>query len=183
MAGALAACDTGEVERTQGEAGASLAAETEWPNALVVRDFAGSTIPDVVVSDPTGTTLALAQTGGKPVLLNLWATWCAPCIVEMPMLDSLSLDLREELRVITVSEDITGAEAVTPFFEEYGFSNLPRWMDANNALAEAFGGGAALPLSVLYNGQGEEVLRVLGPYHWASEEGRALVAEATEPAS
>ncbi|MBB5731117.1 thiol-disulfide isomerase/thioredoxin [Altererythrobacter atlanticus] len=142
------------------------------------RSFAGETIPAVTVTDPAGTTLALDQTGGKAVLLNLWATWCAPCIEEMPLLDELAGDLGEDVRVLTVSEDLKGAEAVEPFFEQRGFANLPRWMDPDNDLAIEFGGGAVLPLTVLYDAQGKEIWRVVGAYDWSGEEARAEIEAA-----
>ena len=130
------------------------------------------------MTDPSGTTLTLSELKGKPVLLNLWATWCAPCVVEMPLLDELAGELGESVRVITVSEDIKGAEAVEPFFAERGFEHLPRWMDPENDLAIAYGGGAALPLTVLYDAEGKEVWRVMGGYDWGSAEAREQVAEA-----
>ncbi len=136
-------------------------------------------MPAVQLTDPDGKTLALADTKGKPVLLNLWATWCAPCVIEMPLLDELAGELGDNVRVLTVSEDMKGAEAVVPFFEQRGFDNLPRWMDPQNDLAIAFGGGAALPLTVLYDAEGREVWRVMGGYDWGSAEARELVAEAT----
>ena len=112
--------------------------------------------------------------------VNLWATWCVPCITEMPMLDELAAELGESVRVVTVSEDMTGAEAVEPFFAARNLSNLPKWMDPKNDLAVAYGGGAGLPLTVLYDAQGKEVWRILGGYDWSSAEARELVAEAQD---
>ena len=77
------------------------------------------------------------------MLVNLWATWCAPCVTEMPLLDELAGELGDSVAVLTVSEDIQGAEKVVPFFAERKFANLPQWIDTENALAVAFGGGAA----------------------------------------
>ena len=111
------------------------------------------------------------------MLLNLWATWCAPCVAEMPLLDDLAGELAGQVRVLTVSEDMNGAEAVVPFFERHGYQNLPRWMDPANDLAFKFGGGAVLPLTVLYDAQGREVWRMMGAYDWGSEDARALIAE------
>lgn len=180
-AGALAGCDTGEVEQAQGEADGSFAQETEIASGLVVRDFVGQTISEAVVTDPAGITLALSETGGKPVLLNLWATWCAPCIVEMPMLNQIAGEMQEDLRVITVSADLESSSVVT-FFEENELQNLPRWLDTDFTLTESFGGGPVLPLTILYDAQGNEIWRVVGAYEWTQAEGRALIAEAFETA-
>ena len=179
----LAGCDRQRAEPAQPaqeEAGA--AASGEQLTGTLDRSFAGERIPAVTVTDPAGATLALAETGGKPTLLNLWATWCAPCVVEMPLLDALAAELGDDVRVLTVSEDMGGAEAVEPFFAANDFKNLPRWMDTKNDLAFAYGGGAVLPLTVLYDGEGREVWRVAGGYDWGSEEARAQVAEALAPA-
>ena len=94
------------------------------------------------------------------------------------MLDQLAAEHDGKLAVVTVSEDLTGAEAVTPFFEQRGFKNLPQWPDPQNALVMAYGGDAALPLTVLYDADGKEVWRVVGGYDWASPEAREQIAEA-----
>jgi thiol-disulfide isomerase/thioredoxin len=112
------------------------------------------------------------------VLLNLWATWCGPCVVEMPQLDALAGELQGKVRVITVSEDLRGAEVVVPFFAERQFQHLPQWMDPENNLAVAFGGGAVLPLTVLYDAEGREVWRVIGAYDWSTAEAREKVLAA-----
>jgi len=156
--------------------------EAKQLTGAVDRSFAGQTIPDFSVTDPEGHTLALNGTKGTPVLLNLWATWCAPCVVEMPMLDELAGELGSSVKVLTISEDLNGAEKVRAFFAEKKFANLPQWMDPNNDLAIAYGGGAALPLTVLYDAQGKEVWRIMGGYDWSTATARELVAEATAPA-
>ena len=174
----LAACDTQEEQAAQPEE--KVASET-GPEALtgtLDRSFAESEIPEVVLTDPQGRELDLTDTSGKPVLMNLWATWCAPCVAEMPLLDDLAATLGDDVQVITVSEDMQGAEKVVPFFEENDLTNLPQWMDPTNELAFHFGGGAVLPLTVLYDAEGREVWRVIGAYDWGSEDAVAQVREA-----
>lgn len=142
------------------------------------RSFAGSVMPVAVVKNPAGETLDFAKLKGIPVLLNLWATWCIPCVAEMPLLDKVAADNKGKLAVLTVSEDLKGAESIVPFFEKNKLANLPQWHDTENALAVAFGGGSGLPLTVLYDAEGKEVWRVAGGYDWASDEARAQIAEA-----
>jgi thiol-disulfide isomerase/thioredoxin len=178
LAAALAGCDTGEAGGAQGGDAVSSETGAHEFTGIVERSFAGSAIPAVNLTNPTGETLALGETGGTPVLLNLWATWCAPCVAEMPLLNQLAADPDIGVQVLTVSEDITGAEAIVPFFAANDLSDLPQWMDQNNDLAFAFGGGSALPLTVLYDAQGKEVWRVMGAFDWSSDEARALIAEA-----
>ena len=186
-AASLAACDNGAEEATQENVVAPPTSETIELTGTLDRSFAGETIPEVTVVNPAGEELVLSEVG-EPVLLNLWATWCAPCVVEMPLLDELAADLQGEVRVLTVSEDMRGAEVVEPFFAERDLPNLPQWLDPENELAFTFGGGPVLPLTVLYDAEGNEVWRVIGAYDWGTKEARAqvldaLAGESAEPAS
>jgi hypothetical protein len=97
----------------------------------------------------------------------------------MPLLDELAGELGDSVTVLTVSEDFQGAEKVVPFFAEKKFAHLPQWMDAENKLAVAYGGGSGLPLTVLYNAEGKEVWRVAGGFDWGSAEAREMIAEVT----
>lgn len=141
------------------------------------RAYAGDGLPDYTFASLDGEELNLPSLTGQPVLLNLWATWCAPCVVEMPMLDELAADYDGRLRVVTVSQDMQGEEVVAPFFEESEFAHLESWMDTKSDLAFHYGGGTALPTTILYDGDGKEVWRIVGGYDWASPEARALVDE------
>ncbi|MFB0610869.1 TlpA family protein disulfide reductase [Aurantiacibacter poecillastricola] len=176
-AGSLAACDNEAEEPAQENVGTSQASETIELSGTLDRSFTGETVPEVTVVNPEGEELILSEVG-EPMLLNLWATWCAPCVVEMPLLDELAADLDGQVRVVTVSEDMRGAEVVEPFFAERDLPNLPQWLDPQNDLAFTFGGGPVLPLTVLYDAQGNELWRVIGAYDWGSEEARAEVLDA-----
>jgi thiol-disulfide isomerase/thioredoxin len=143
------------------------------------RSHAGGALPAVTVRDPDGTALELASLAGTPVLLNLWATWCAPCVTEMPMLDALAAEQQGKLRVLTVSQDLKGAEEVAPFFAEKKFARLEPWLDPETALSTAFAdNGGVLPTTVLYGADGKEIWRVVGGYDWSGPEARALIDEA-----
>ena len=138
----------------------------------------GAHMPDLTFTDPAGKALRLTDLKGKPVLVNLWATWCGPCVLEMPMLDQLAISHEAELKVLTVSQDMEGAKKVGPFFAEKGFRKLEPWMDTANDLGFHYNTGM-LPTTVLYDAQGREVWRVIGAYDWAGEEAKALVKQAT----
>ena len=174
------ACDRQSAEPAQQQEN-SAATNAEELTGTLDRTHAGAALPEVTVTDPAGTKLNLAEASGKPILLNLWATWCAPCVVEMPMLDAIAGEMGDRLRVVTVSEDMKGAEVVAPFFEQKGFANLPHWMDPEMDLAFGFGGGASLPLTVLYDAEGKEVWRMIGGFDWSSDEARALIEEGLAP--
>jgi thiol-disulfide isomerase/thioredoxin len=175
-----AGCDRQSEEAAQPEAAAEAGGEL---TGTVDRSFAGQALPAVELTDPAGATLATADLKGTPVLLNLWATWCVPCVTEMPMLDELAGELGDSVRVVTVSQDMNGAEVVGPFFAERKFAHLPQWLDPKNALAVAYGGGSGLPLTVLVDAQGKEIWRVAGGYDWSTDEARELVAEASSGAA
>ena len=131
-------------------------------------------MPVLNVSDPSGRNLNLGALQGTPVLVNLWATWCAPCVKEMPLLDTLAADYEGRLRVLTVSQDMQGAEKVEPFFAQADFALLEPWMDPGNELGFAIGSGM-MPTTVLYDATGKEVWRVLGDYDWGASDARAAI--------
>ena len=135
---------------------------------------AGDLLMAINVVDPAGTQLNLGALQGTPVLVNLWATWCAPCVVEMPMLDDLAAEMDGELRVLTVSQDLQGAEKVEPFFAKMQFEKLEPWMDPENQLGFGLGGGQ-LPLTILYDASGQELWRVTGEYDWSSAETQEAI--------
>ena len=125
-------------------------------------------------TDPAGKVLDLAAQDG-PVLINLWATWCAPCVVEMPQLDALAGAMEGELRVITISQDVRGADVVTSFFAQKGFARLEPWLDPDAQMSAQFSPEGLLPLTILFDAQGREVLRVTGAYEWDSAEAIAMI--------
>lgn len=175
----LAGCDRA------GDAPAQPVEAAQSPKAAAgeaTRKFAGTALPALQLSDPAGKVLDLAAQGG-PVLVNLWATWCAPCVVEMPQLDALAGELDGEVRVITVSQDLRGAEAVAPFFAEKGFARLEPWLDPETQLSAQFSPEGALPLTILFDAKGKEVLRVAGGYEWNSPEAIAMIRAALAPAN
>lgn len=176
-----AGCDRQSEETAQPQAAT---AETggEQLDGTVDRSFAGETMPAVELSDPAGARLATADLKGRPVLLNLWATWCVPCVAEMPLLDELSGELGDGVRVLTVSQDMNGAEVVPQFFAHRKFANLPQWLDTEMQLPPALE-APGLPLTVLYDAEGKEIWRVMGGFDWASAEAAEMIAEATAQAS
>lgn len=175
----LAGCDSdagGDAQGSAESAGLEAAAPQQM-SGEVVRAFAGTPLPALTFEDPQGNTL---DTGAleQPVLVNLWATWCGPCVVEMPALDALAGALEGDVRILTISQDIRGADVVVPFFAARDFAYLEQWLDPDNELALAFSDAGVLPVTILFDAQGKEILRVTGGYEWDSEEAIALVREA-----
>ncbi|WP_247718160.1 TlpA family protein disulfide reductase [Qipengyuania proteolytica] len=167
----LGACDRGEREAAQESTA------TPAPTGDIDRSNAGALMPAINVTDPAGRTLNLGALQGQPVLLNLWATWCAPCVKEMPLLDELAGDYEGRLKVLTVSQDMQGAAKVEPFFAAGGYEALEPWMDVQGELGFALGGGV-MPTTVLYDASRQEVWRVAGDYDWSGEDARAAIEAA-----
>lgn len=136
----------------------------------------GAAMPDISIEDPEGEPIALTSFIGKPLLVNLWATWCGPCVIEMPALDKLALREGERLNVLVVSQDIQGAEVVDPFFNEQDFEALDPYLDPENKLGFHYATGV-LPTTILYDAKGREVWRVIGGMDWNGSRAAALMAE------
>jgi thiol-disulfide isomerase/thioredoxin len=170
----LAGCDRQAPETAQGEG--ALSAEKGDLGETFDRGRAGELMPAIEVTAPDGKRLNLGATQGTPVLLNLWATWCAPCVKEMPQLDALAAEYGDSLRVVTVSQDMGGADKVAPFFERMAFDHLEPWMDPDLELGFALE-SQSLPTTVLYDASGREVWRVVGEHDWSGADVREAIAE------
>lgn len=133
-------------------------------------------MPDFTVTDPSGKALKLRDLKGTPVLVNLWATWCGPCVLEMPMLDKLGVTYEGKLLVLTVSQDMGGTDKVAQFFGDKKFAKLEPWLDPDNNLGFFYETGM-LPTTVLYDAQGKEVWRMIGAHDWSSARTAAMLAE------
>ncbi len=140
--------------------------------------FAGRPAPDATFTGADGREVSLSDFAGRPLLVNLWATWCAPCKAEMPTLDNLAVLEEGEISVIAVSQDLQGAKPVRVFFDSARIANLEPYTDPDNALSSAVGGTVALPTTILYNSQGKEVWRIIGGVEWDDAEIAKLLDEA-----
>jgi thiol-disulfide isomerase/thioredoxin len=136
---------------------------------------------DIVFKHEDGSDLTLAAFEGQYVVLNFWATWCAPCRKEMPHLSELQDEFGGEgLAVVTVATGTNQRPAMERFFEEIGVDNLPLHTDANSALARDMG-VVGLPVTLIMDPQGQEIARLIGDADWASDTAKeiltALLAE------
>jgi thiol-disulfide isomerase/thioredoxin len=154
----------------------SSGADTTSFKPVIDRSKKGQALPAISVAGPDGKPLALASLKGKPVLLNLWATWCGPCVKELPALDRLAARAPGGLNVIAVSQDAAEVK-IGDFLTRNKVGVFANHRDPESALAFHYGGGT-LPLTVLYDAQGKEVLRVVGALEWDQAEGAELLKEA-----
>ena len=122
-----------------------------------------------------GTPMSLEAYKGKWVLLNFWATWCAPCRKEMPMLSDLQTEFGgDDFEVVTLATGRNPPPAMKAFFDEIGVDNLPLHRDAGSTLAREMG-VLGLPITVILNPEGAEIARLRGDADWASDNAKAIL--------
>lgn len=118
----------------------------------------------------------IASLDGKPIVLNLWATWCAPCVAELPTLDNLAREGGSQFTVVALSQDLGDYNVPTAFLRQRNLTHLVGWHDGGNILGIAM--GQALPTTILVGADGREKLRVIGPLDWNGAEASFLLREA-----
>ena len=132
-------------------------------------------LPDIAFQTADGTLHHLSDFKGHGMVVNLWATWCAPCVAELPALSTLSHALApQDIAVLPLSSDRGGAKAVRAFFDAHDITGLPVLLDPKGAATEAWG-AAGIPVTVIIDRNGMERARLEGPADWATPEAAALV--------
>ncbi len=131
--------------------------------------------PDVTFTSADGTTHSLQEFKGRGMVVNMWATWCAPCVAEMPSLEALSKALApQDIAVLPVSSDRGGADAVETWYQRHRITALPVLLDPKGALARAFN-ARGIPTTVIINASGKVVARLEGAADWASPDAQAII--------
>jgi thiol-disulfide isomerase/thioredoxin len=132
-------------------------------------------VPDIPFLDPSGKEARLADLKGQVVLVNFWATWCAPCIRELPSLDRLQAEMGgKDFTVLAINEDRTGAAVAGPFLEKHGWKNLGVNVDRQLALSRAMG-VRGMPSTFILNRTGQVMGVLTGPAEWDSPDAKALI--------
>lgn len=176
---ALAACHKPPSQTTANESASAIPA---GPQKGIDRSHRGTPAPAASFSDPSGGQTTIAAHSGKPTLVNLWATWCAPCVKELPTLGRLAKAHQKDatLQVLAISQDDGPHPSVVAFLNAKA-PGLAPYQDPKMALSGALGPDTVLPTSILLDAQGKEVWRYVGELDWTSPEAAKLLAEAGAP--
>lgn len=138
-------------------------------------------LAEVSFVDGSGAPKTLKDFRGKTVLLNLWATWCAPCREEMPSLDRLQQALGSEtFEVVALAVDRTGVDAARKFLDGINVKSLKLYADPTTRSGSALK-AVGMPTTILIDAEGREIGRLPGPAAWDSEDAKRLVTETIGP--
>ncbi len=141
-------------------------------------------MPELMFNDENGSPLKLSDLRKKTILLNLWATWCAPCRQEMPALDALQAKLGSaDFEVVAVNIDTRNLEKPKQFLNDIKVNNLKAYADPTAKIFQDLknaGKALGMPTTLLIDQQGCELGRMPGPADWASEDGQTLIKAAIE---
>ena len=153
------------------------ASEAAGPTKGVDRSHRGKPAPNVPYLGPDGEETRLTDLHG-PMLVNFWATWCAPCVKELPTLNALSRSHAENggLAVIAMNQDTGPQGSIEAFFVKLKIDDLGFEQDPKMALSGALG-VEVLPTTILFDAQGKEVWRYVGDLDWTGDEAKKLLAE------
>lgn len=170
------ACDRQKPEAPQAQAAEDAADATSGKG--IDRSHKGKMAPTVTFKNPDGGDFSLASFQGSPVLVNLWASWCAPCIAELPTLQRLEEAQAKDgkLGVIAVSQDMAPKTSVDAFLKGKGIGRFAAYHDPEMALSSALN-VQIMPTTILYNAAGGEVWRYTGDLDWSGPEAAKLLGE------
>ncbi len=130
---------------------------------------------DVAFTHEDGSEMTLAAFEGQYVVLNFWATWCAPCRKEMPHLEALQAELGgDDLAVVTVATGRNPRAGIDAFFADIGVENLPKHTDERQNFARSLG-VLGLPVTLILDPEGNEIARLQGDADWASDSAKAIL--------
>ncbi len=153
--------------------GTAWARDPEFRAMEVAHADPASPAPDFGLATPEGGTIRLAQLRGQVVFLNFWATWCAPCRVEMPSMEQLYRELKREGLAVLAIDIQESPKQVARFMKEFRLS-FPALLDTDGKVASRYR-VQGIPTTVLIDRSGRLAGTVVGPREWSSPQGKALI--------
>jgi thiol-disulfide isomerase/thioredoxin len=140
-----------------------------------------TTAPDLKFTNAAGKPLTLANYKGSGLIVNIWATWCGPCVAELPTFAAISGTLgKSKILILPISVDMNGSTIVQPFYSSHGITNLPVLLDPDGTATDALNTDG-IPVSIIINPQGQLVGRLDGSANWNSPATLALIRQLAGP--
>jgi len=135
----------------------------------------GATLPAFQFFTPDDQARTLADYRGRGVVLNLWATWCGPCVAELPTLDALAAAVAaDDIVVLPLSSDAGGAASVRAFYDGHDIEHLPVLLDPGGAITQAWQ-VPGIPVTVIFDRSGHPRARLVGGADWSTPDAVARV--------
>ncbi|MCD6035449.1 MAG: TlpA family protein disulfide reductase [Rickettsiales bacterium] len=136
------------------------------PQALMPTEF----------QDEAGNILTTADLTGQVTILHFWATWCAPCIEELPELNEFKKsEIGQAVRIVPISVDATSSSHVRAFYKSHGIDALDLYADPQQSAFHSLASVPALPTTIILNAQGQQVASIRGAFNWKRDEMKALL--------
>ncbi len=149
----------------------------ELPDLAAALDITNPPVPapDITFMDANGGEHHLKDFWGHGMVINMWATWCAPCVEELPSMAALSKTLApDDIAVLPLSSDHGGADRVASFYREHGITGLPVLLDPRGAAEHAWH-VRGVPTSIVIDRQGRERARLEGAADWSTPAAARIV--------
>jgi thiol-disulfide isomerase/thioredoxin len=154
---------------------------TDFKPSGTVKNFeiaqVAKTPPPFTWRDASGAETSLAAYAGKTVVMNFWATWCAPCITELPALERLQAKLGTApivLVALNIDRGDEGAEKARAMLRRLKLDGLAFHHDSDSRAYRSLG-IEVMPTTIIFDPQGREAGRLRGPAEWDAPEARALI--------
>jgi thiol-disulfide isomerase/thioredoxin len=166
--------------------GGNVAARRAWAQEMgSVADMQamppGATLPAFQFFTSANQARSLTDYRGKGVVLNLWATWCGPCVAEMPTLDALAAAVAgDDIVVLPVSSDAGGAASIRAFYDSHDIGHLPILLDPGGAITQAWQ-VPGIPVTVIFDRSGHPRARLIGSADWSTPDAVSRVKALTGP--
>jgi thiol-disulfide isomerase/thioredoxin len=149
--------------------------------ASAINQLMPAPAPNLDFIDATGKKLSLASYRGSGLIVNIWATWCGPCVAELPTFAAISQSLaHNKILILPISVDLEGRKIVQPFYASHGITTLPILLDPDGSATDVLNADG-IPVSIIINPQGQLVARLNGSANWNSPATLALVRQLAGP--